>query len=47
MTLAFVARRSEAEEGARAPLVAETRADDRAHGVDRSPAPLRVQECRA
>ena len=30
-----------------APLVAATRADDRAHGVGRSPAPLRVQGCRA
>ena len=30
-----------------APLVAATRADDRAHGVGRSPAPLCVQRCRA
>ena len=37
----------EAEEGAPAPLVAATRADDRAHGVGRSPAPLRVPGCRA
>ena len=33
--------------GAPAPLVAATRADDRAHGVGRSPAPLCVQRCRA
>ena len=39
--------RSEAEEGAPAPLVAATRADDRAHGVGRSPAPLFVPRCRA
>ena len=35
------------EEGAPAPLVAATRADDRAHGVGRSLAPLCVQRCRA
>ena len=28
-------------------LVAATRADVRAHGVGRSPAPLRVQKCKA
>ena len=39
--------RSEAEKGAPAPLVAATRADDRAHGVGRSPAPLFVPRCRA
>ena len=36
-----------AEEGAPASLVAATRADDRAHGVGRSPAPLFVPRCRA
>ena len=35
-----------AEKGAPAPLVASTRADDRAHGVDRGLAPLCVQRCR-
>ena len=35
-----------AEEGAPAPLVAATRADDRAHGVGRSPSPLFVPRCR-
>ena len=39
--------RSEAEKGAPAPLMAATRADDRAHGVGRSPAPLFVPRCRA
>ena len=39
--------RSKAERGALAPLVAATRADDRAHGVGRSPAPLFVPRCRA
>ena len=39
--------RSEAEKGAPAPLVAAARADDRAHGVGRSPAPLFVPRCRA
>ena len=39
--------RSEAEEGAPAPLVAATRADDRAHGIGPSPAPLFVPRCRA
>ena len=33
--------------GAPAPLVAATRADDRAHGVGRSPAPLFFPRCRA
>ena len=37
----------EVEEGAMAPLVAATRADDRALGVGRSPAPLFVPRCRA
>ena len=50
--MAFVARdtgtsAARRRRGAPAPLVAATRADDRAHGVGRSPAPFFVPRCRA